>query len=73
KYSAVLEELSKEIPAEKKPDALYIDGEVTEYSNQETDSETDVEENPVQEEIATQTPTQMRVSSIYSTSNLIIP
>ncbi|GBM53281.1 hypothetical protein AVEN_233326-1 [Araneus ventricosus] len=41
-YSAVLEELRKSIPAEEDFDALYLDGKVTEYSDQETDSETDM-------------------------------
>ncbi|GBM60078.1 hypothetical protein AVEN_27318-1 [Araneus ventricosus] len=45
-----LEELSKNIPVEEVSDILNFDGEVTEYSNQETDSETDVEDNPVQAE-----------------------
>ncbi|GBO01376.1 hypothetical protein AVEN_259487-1 [Araneus ventricosus] len=49
-YSPVLEELSKKISAEGESDALYLDGEVTEYSEQETDSETDVEDNPVHDE-----------------------
>ncbi|GBL69828.1 hypothetical protein AVEN_207354-1 [Araneus ventricosus] len=49
-YSTVLEELSKKIAAEDESDALYLDGEVTERSDQETDSETDVEDNPVHEE-----------------------
>ncbi|GBM99802.1 hypothetical protein AVEN_164186-1 [Araneus ventricosus] len=40
----------KTIPAEDESDALYLDGEVTEYSDQETDSETDVEDNPAREE-----------------------
>ncbi|GBN65906.1 hypothetical protein AVEN_74679-1 [Araneus ventricosus] len=48
--SAVLEEVSKSIPAEDKSDAIYFDGELTEYSGQNTDSETDVEDNPVHEE-----------------------
>ncbi|GBM92923.1 hypothetical protein AVEN_61199-1 [Araneus ventricosus] len=41
-YSAVLEELRKSIPTEEDFDALYLDGKVTEYSDQETDSETDM-------------------------------
>ncbi|GBM49663.1 hypothetical protein AVEN_262466-1 [Araneus ventricosus] len=49
-YSAVLEELSKKISAEDESDALHLDGEVTEYSDQETNFETDMEENPVHEE-----------------------
>ncbi|GBM90015.1 hypothetical protein AVEN_174822-1 [Araneus ventricosus] len=49
-YSAVLEELSKNIAAEDESDALYLDGKVTQYSDQETDSESDVEDNPVHEE-----------------------
>ncbi|GBL99867.1 Alkylglycerol monooxygenase, partial [Araneus ventricosus] len=36
--------------AEDESYALYLDGEVTEYSDQEIDSETDVENNPVHEE-----------------------
>ncbi|GBM21088.1 hypothetical protein AVEN_200774-1 [Araneus ventricosus] len=47
-HSSVFEELSNEIPAVVESDALYLDGEVTEYSDQETDSETD--DNPVYEE-----------------------
>ncbi|GBM72783.1 hypothetical protein AVEN_201560-1 [Araneus ventricosus] len=49
-YSAVLEELSKKIAAEDESDALYLDGEVTVYSELKTDSETDLENNPVHEE-----------------------
>ncbi|GBN65366.1 hypothetical protein AVEN_81241-1 [Araneus ventricosus] len=49
-YSFVLEEISKKISAEDESEALYLDGEVTEYSDQEIDSETDVEDNSVQEE-----------------------
>ncbi|GBM36820.1 hypothetical protein AVEN_82816-1 [Araneus ventricosus] len=49
-YSAVLEELRKKLQAEDKSDAVYLDGEVTMYSDQETDSETDLEDNPVHEE-----------------------
>ncbi|GBO42919.1 hypothetical protein AVEN_129693-1, partial [Araneus ventricosus] len=48
-YSSVWEEVSKKI-AEDESDALNLDGEVTEYSDQETDSETDMEDNPVYEE-----------------------
>ncbi|GBM73790.1 Ribosome biogenesis protein bop1 [Araneus ventricosus] len=48
--SAVLEQLSKKIPAEVEFDALNLDREVTEYSGQETDSETHMEDNPVHEE-----------------------
>ncbi|GBN08440.1 hypothetical protein AVEN_189073-1 [Araneus ventricosus] len=46
-YSVVLEELSKERQAVDEYDALYLNGEVTEYSGQESNSETDVEDNPV--------------------------
>ncbi|GBL74586.1 hypothetical protein AVEN_235497-1 [Araneus ventricosus] len=46
-YSAVLEELFKTILVDDKSDALYIDREVTEYSDQQADSETDVEDSPV--------------------------
>ncbi|GBN20982.1 hypothetical protein AVEN_263901-1 [Araneus ventricosus] len=49
-YSAVLAEFSKKISAEDGSDALYLDGEVTEYSDLKSDSETDLENNPVQEE-----------------------
>ncbi|GBL98936.1 hypothetical protein AVEN_227801-1, partial [Araneus ventricosus] len=49
-YSFVLEELSKKIPAEDESDALFLEGEVTEDSDQETDSEIDLENNPVHEE-----------------------
>ncbi|GBN85586.1 hypothetical protein AVEN_106500-1 [Araneus ventricosus] len=42
-YSAVFEELSKKIAAEDESDALYLDGEVTEYSHLKTDSESDLE------------------------------
>ncbi|GBM11441.1 hypothetical protein AVEN_240595-1 [Araneus ventricosus] len=45
-----LEQFRKEIPAEDESDASYLDGEVTEYSDQETDSETDVENKPGHEE-----------------------
>ncbi|GBL90973.1 hypothetical protein AVEN_184374-1 [Araneus ventricosus] len=49
-YSAVFEELSKKIAAENESDALYLDGEVSEYSDLKADSETDLENNPVREE-----------------------
>ncbi|GBN73725.1 hypothetical protein AVEN_223744-1 [Araneus ventricosus] len=49
-YAAVLEELSKEIPADDECDSLNLDGEVTEYSDQETSSETDMENNLEHEE-----------------------
>ncbi|GBO29036.1 hypothetical protein AVEN_98550-1, partial [Araneus ventricosus] len=49
-YAAVFKELSKEIHDEDESDALNLDGEVTEYSDQENGSEIDVEENPVHEE-----------------------
>ncbi|GBM72005.1 hypothetical protein AVEN_94193-1, partial [Araneus ventricosus] len=41
---------SKKTPAEEESDALCLNGEATEYSDQEIDSETDVEDNPVHEE-----------------------
>ncbi|GBL86845.1 hypothetical protein AVEN_96070-1 [Araneus ventricosus] len=41
-HSAVLEESNKKIPAEDESDALYLDGEVTEYGDQEIDSGTSV-------------------------------
>ncbi|GBN01437.1 hypothetical protein AVEN_62972-1 [Araneus ventricosus] len=49
--SAALEELSKEKQAEEESDALYLSGEVTEYSNKESDSETDMEKNRIHEEL----------------------
>ncbi|GBM59644.1 hypothetical protein AVEN_60384-1 [Araneus ventricosus] len=49
-YSAVLEELSKKKPAEDESEAVYFEGEATDYSDQETDSETDVVDNPAHEE-----------------------
>ncbi|GBN99958.1 hypothetical protein AVEN_248803-1 [Araneus ventricosus] len=49
-YSADLEKSSRKVPAEDEFVTLYPDGEATDYSNQETDSETDVEDNPVHEE-----------------------
>ncbi|GBM42191.1 hypothetical protein AVEN_261164-1 [Araneus ventricosus] len=70
-YSAILEELSKEIPDDDESDALYLDGEASVYSNQKTDSETDtdVKENPIHtKNIVTQT--KMCVSSIHSSSSL---
>ncbi|GBO00854.1 hypothetical protein AVEN_275422-1 [Araneus ventricosus] len=60
-YSAVLEEVCKKISAENESDALYLDGEGTEYSYEETDSETNVEDNPAHEEYRTQTRTQIFV------------
>ncbi|GBM12827.1 hypothetical protein AVEN_247597-1 [Araneus ventricosus] len=48
-YSAAFEELSKKIVAEDESDALYLKGAVTEYSDLKTDSETDLENNPVHE------------------------
>ncbi|GBM35472.1 hypothetical protein AVEN_73267-1 [Araneus ventricosus] len=50
KCNAVLEKLIDKKPAEDESDALYANGEVIEHSDQETDSETDVEDNPVHEE-----------------------
>ncbi|GBN69231.1 hypothetical protein AVEN_213863-1 [Araneus ventricosus] len=49
-YSFVLEELSKKIRAYDESDALYLDGEVTEYSDQEAHSEIHLENSPVHEE-----------------------
>ncbi|GBN56410.1 hypothetical protein AVEN_95122-1, partial [Araneus ventricosus] len=48
-YSAVFEELRKKIAVEDKSDALYLDGEVTEYRDLKNDSENDLEDNPVHE------------------------
>ncbi|GBO40040.1 hypothetical protein AVEN_158612-1 [Araneus ventricosus] len=50
-YSSVSEEFIKERPAEDESDALYRNGEVTEYSDQESNSETEIEDNPVHEEL----------------------
>ncbi|GBN76890.1 hypothetical protein AVEN_156531-2-1, partial [Araneus ventricosus] len=49
-YSAALAELSKKIPAEDESDASDLDGELTEYSDNETGSEIVVEDNPVHKE-----------------------
>ncbi|GBM20663.1 hypothetical protein AVEN_230246-1 [Araneus ventricosus] len=49
-YLAVLEEVSKERQAENESDSLNLIGEVTEYRDRETNSETDLEDNPVHEE-----------------------
>ncbi|GBN47648.1 hypothetical protein AVEN_208469-1 [Araneus ventricosus] len=43
-------QMVKQIPTEDDSIAIYLDAEVTEYSYQETDSESDMEENPVHEE-----------------------
>ncbi|GBN27634.1 hypothetical protein AVEN_33130-1 [Araneus ventricosus] len=69
-FSAVLEELSKKIPAVDESDALYLNGEVIEYSDQETDSKTDVEDNPVHEEYSDSNSTTKLRTSIHSTSDL---
>ncbi|GBM33267.1 hypothetical protein AVEN_101612-1 [Araneus ventricosus] len=50
-YSAVSEELTNERQAEDESDALNLDGEVTKYSDQESNSETDLEDNPVHKEL----------------------
>ncbi|GBM81062.1 hypothetical protein AVEN_107858-1 [Araneus ventricosus] len=49
-YLAIFEELSKEIAAEDESDALYLDREVTEYSDLKTNHETDLENSPGHEE-----------------------
>ncbi|GBO33298.1 hypothetical protein AVEN_108324-1 [Araneus ventricosus] len=49
-HSNVLEEITKKIPTEKDSDAFNFDGEVTECIDKETDSENDMEDNPVYEE-----------------------
>ncbi|GBM27920.1 hypothetical protein AVEN_146146-1 [Araneus ventricosus] len=49
-YAAVLEEFSKERPAEDESEASDLDGDVAEYIEHETDSEIDVEDKPVYEE-----------------------
>ncbi|GBN78229.1 hypothetical protein AVEN_241749-1 [Araneus ventricosus] len=46
-YSADLEELNMGRPAEDESDTSDLDGAVTEYSDHETDSEMDVEDNPI--------------------------
>ncbi|GBL96706.1 hypothetical protein AVEN_180248-1 [Araneus ventricosus] len=48
-HLAVFEELSKKIPIEDESDELYVNGEVIEYSYQESNSETEVKDNPVHE------------------------
>ncbi|GBM24015.1 hypothetical protein AVEN_274423-2-1, partial [Araneus ventricosus] len=54
---SVLEKISKKRPADEESDASDLDGEVIEYSDhetdsgdKETDSQIDVEDNPVHEE-----------------------
>ncbi|GBL91568.1 hypothetical protein AVEN_23630-1 [Araneus ventricosus] len=49
-HSVVSEDLSKKMPAEDESDALNLNGEVTEYSDQETDAQSDWEDKPVHEE-----------------------
>ncbi|GBM44420.1 hypothetical protein AVEN_128278-1 [Araneus ventricosus] len=49
-YSAISEELSKKIPAEDESDALYQNGEVTNYSDQQNCSEPGRKDNPFHEE-----------------------
>ncbi|GBL96838.1 hypothetical protein AVEN_118958-1, partial [Araneus ventricosus] len=49
-YSAVFEKLIKKISAEDEFGALNLDGEVSEHRDQEIDSETDVEDNPICEQ-----------------------
>ncbi|GBM60429.1 hypothetical protein AVEN_781-1 [Araneus ventricosus] len=72
--SAVLEKLSEKIQVEDEADALYLDGEVTEYNDQETDYMR-LTWRIIQftKNVTTQTRTQMFVSYIHSTSNLIKP
>ncbi|GBM43998.1 hypothetical protein AVEN_204808-1 [Araneus ventricosus] len=73
-YSDLFEELSKERQNECKSHALYINGEVTENSDQETDSQSQ-RWRAIQftKNIPSEPRTQMFVSSIHSTSNLTIP
>ncbi|GBO12147.1 hypothetical protein AVEN_216202-1 [Araneus ventricosus] len=49
-YVAVMEELSTKRPDEDKSDASDLNGEETEYSSCETDSEIDAKDNPVHKE-----------------------
>ncbi|GBM84521.1 hypothetical protein AVEN_246180-1 [Araneus ventricosus] len=49
-YVAVIEELSKERPAEDESDASDIDEEMTEHIDYEIDSEIDVEDNLIHKE-----------------------
>ncbi|GBN96290.1 hypothetical protein AVEN_243496-1 [Araneus ventricosus] len=49
-YLAVVKNSSKKIPAENESDALNLDREVTDYKEQESDSKTDVQDNPVYED-----------------------
>ncbi|GBN10109.1 hypothetical protein AVEN_93783-1 [Araneus ventricosus] len=53
-YSAVLDELRKKISADDESDALYLDGEATEYSYKETDSEADVKDNQLNYKLKTE-------------------
>ncbi|GBN50157.1 hypothetical protein AVEN_263076-1, partial [Araneus ventricosus] len=68
-YSAILEEISIKRPSEEDSNALDLDGEVSEYTNHETDFEIDVEDSPVHEEDSDSN----SATSIHSTSNLIVP
>ncbi|GBN73790.1 hypothetical protein AVEN_15475-1 [Araneus ventricosus] len=49
-YPGVLDRLNKERPSVEESDASDLDAEVSEYSDQETDYENHVEDNPVHEE-----------------------
>ncbi|GBN47975.1 hypothetical protein AVEN_240497-1 [Araneus ventricosus] len=60
-YSSVSEEFIKERQAEDDSDALYRNGEVTEYSDQESNSETEMEDNPVHEELQQLKPEHIRL------------
>ncbi|GBL87490.1 hypothetical protein AVEN_118413-1 [Araneus ventricosus] len=72
-YSGVLDKLNKERPAEDESDLSDIDAEVTEYSDHETDSENDVDDNPVHEEDG-DTNSDINVCIIHPfNSNLISP
>ncbi|GBN22102.1 hypothetical protein AVEN_123115-1 [Araneus ventricosus] len=65
-----IKELSKKIPSEDETAALYLDGEVTECSNHETDSGTDAEDNTkFTKSIAIQT----RAKIIHQNSNRYHP
>ncbi|GBN93980.1 hypothetical protein AVEN_267099-1 [Araneus ventricosus] len=68
-YSAIMAEVSKKIPAEDESEALYLNIEVTEYNDQETDSENDVEDNLVHEEYSDSNSNTNAYITMHSTSN----
>ncbi|GBM06125.1 hypothetical protein AVEN_265182-1 [Araneus ventricosus] len=65
--------IKKKIPAEDESEALNLEGEVTEYNDQETNSETVLGDNPFHEEYSDSNSNTNACIIIYSTSNFIIP